>query len=92
MAAVARIVNRGDAFDDSKCANKWRWEWLSASTDTNKRLGDRFRKVNTNGVARCIVCNKDVSYANRGVATLLDHLRNLKYLYVCVSVESQHCV
>ena len=73
MSSVVRIINRGEEFDDSACTNKWRWEWISATTELHifdenreERLGARFRNLNTNGTARCIVCDKDVFYRKRG--------------------------
>ena len=51
-----------------------------------EHIGIWFRKVDVTGAACCIVCNKDVSYASRGVATLTDHLRTKKHLNKCASL------
>ena len=94
MSCLARVVNRGDKFDDTGCANKWKWDWISVEVEVKigevvkkERIGSRFRKVNVSGAAWCVLCNTDVSYASRGVATLRDHLRTKKHLDKCASLE-----
>ena len=91
--SVTRVVNHGEKFDDSSCANKWKWEWISVEVEVKvfeevkkERTSTWFRKADVAGAAWCIVCNKDVSYVSRGVATLADHLHTKKHLDKCASL------
>ena len=51
-----------------------------------EHIGTQFWKVDVTWAAWCIVCNKGVLYASRGVATLIDHLCTKKHLGKCASL------
>ena len=40
---------------------------------------DHIRKLTTSGLARCISCNCDIAYSERGVRTLLNHLQTYSH-------------
>ena len=88
--SVDWVVSHNEKFDDSSCANEWKWEWISAEVEVKvfeevkkERISTWFQKVDVAGAAWCTVCNKDVSYASHGVVTLTDHLRTKKHLDKC---------
>ena len=92
--SVAGVVNRGKKFDDSSCANKWKWEWMSVEMEVKafeevkkERIGTRFWKVGVAGAAWCIVCNKDVTCASGGVVTLTDHLHTKRSILTSVHLR-----
>ena len=83
MSSMSRIVQRGESFDESGVANPWNWNWANATTcievecgDAVKteRVGTRFRKLTLAGHTWCIVCDKQLSYGSRGLATFSKQL------------------
>ena len=61
MSSVAKVVNRGDVFEEIGIQNKWKWEWLSKVVkvgETDEHIGTHFRKIDVRGTARCLVCSK----------------------------------
>ena len=67
MSSMAKIVNRGDVFEEIVLQNKWKWEWLSKVVkvgETDERIGTHFRKI-VHGTARYLICSRDVAYGNR---------------------------
>ena len=86
MSCLSRTVNRvsGEAVEDGDIPNKWKWEWVSREVkvgESKQRIGDHFRKVDSEGrMARCITCNKELSYAKRGITALVDHVNGKKHI------------
>ena len=75
--SVAEVVNHGQKFNDSGCANKWKLEWIFGEVEVKvfeavkkEHISTQFQKVDVAGAAWCIVWNKDVAYASHGVATV----------------------
>ena len=96
MASMSRIVQRGESFDESCVANPWNWNWVSATIEVEcgdavktERVGTRFRKLTLAGHAWCIVCDKQLSYGSRGLATLTEHLGRKSHLKNCT--YHHHC-
>ena len=92
------MIRCGEKFDDSSCANEWKWEWISAEVEVKvfeevkkERISTWFQKVDVAGAAWCTVCNKDVSYASHGVVTLTDHLRTKKQRSIWSSAHLPVC-
>ena len=72
MSLVAKVVIRGDIFEEIGIKNKWKWEWLSKVVkvgETDEHIGTHFHKI-VRGTARCLVCSKDVAYGNRSIKNL----------------------
>ena len=66
MARRQDTVSRGEAWDEGDIVNPWRWEWCD-KTANGRRLGEFIRKLRKKGVSWCSVCDKELSYASRGV-------------------------
>ena len=48
MSSVAKVVNRGDIFEEIGIQNKWKWEWLSKVVkvgETDERIGTHFCQI-----------------------------------------------
>ena len=97
MSSMSRIVQRGESFDESGFANPWNWNWVNATIEVEcgdavktERVGTRFRKLTLAGHAWCIVtvCDKQLSYGSRGLATLTERLGRKSHLKNCSSVQS----
>ena len=90
MAAAVRILQRQE-WDNSLedgITNRWQWSWVTDPRHFAETVNDRgekveetvgecFRKIDVPGKARCIVCAKDITYAGKGVAHLVEHLRTV---------------
>ena len=48
---------------------------------------DHIRKLTKSGLARCISCNCDIAYSERGVHTLLNHLQTYKHFVAVNSLK-----
>jgi hypothetical protein len=71
------IVHRGGAHDtdeDATVQNPWKWTWMEFVTRTGERVSESIRKIKKPGYAMCIVCSKEIKYANRGRIALTEHL------------------
>ncbi|GFO36439.1 hypothetical protein PoB_006294400 [Plakobranchus ocellatus] len=73
MAKRQDIVCRGDSFDDGDSVNSWRQEWCD-KTANGRRPGEFIRKLDKKGQSWCSLCEKEVSYANRGYSALSAHV------------------
>jgi hypothetical protein len=85
LRAIKDKRKRGDVFDDSLCANGWRWEWVSVEHEI-KCHGEVVRRervrcscvfanfVYRGSSMRGEMCNKQVQHGNRGLVALTDHL------------------
>ena len=78
MARRQDIVSRGEACDDSDTVNPWRWEWCD-KTANDRRLGEFIRRLRKKGVSWCSVCDKELSYASRGLTALTAHVDRAKH-------------
>ena len=95
MSSMSQIVQRGESFDESGVANPWNLNWVNATIEVEcgdavktERVGTRFRKLTLAGHAWCIVCDKQLSYGSRGLATFTEHLGCKSHLKNCSSVQS----
>ena len=59
---------------DKGIANCWKWEWLERLVD-GKPVGQFIRKIDSRGVARCQLCQKDINYTGRGWISLEQHMK-----------------
>lgn len=94
MSSVSRVINRGETFDEGSIPNKWRWEWMEKSVkvgNCDQRLSSCFRKIDTPGFVRCIVCKpqKEFSYANRGITALIQHAESKKHVDASSASDSK---
>ena len=55
--------------------------------DVTMNVIDHIRKLTTSGLARCISCNCDIAYSERGVHTLLNHLQTYKHFVAVNSLK-----
>ena len=64
---------------DMGIRNPWKWPWLHIEIQLhfNSKLNtyivfvsDFFKKIDSKGKARCIVCEKDILYGNKGYSAL----------------------
>lgn len=60
------------------CANKFKWEWLETVVD-NVALSSCIRKIDSSGKAKCILCDKLISYGNRGKVSLTEHCSSAQH-------------
>ena len=92
--ATARVVNRGETFDNSSVKNKWRWEWseksvkIRSSPDEFEQVGQHIRKINVAGSARCVLCSADSVYTKRGCVALNEHLLTKKHRERCAALQN----
>ena len=75
---VALVVKQVDA--GIKCS--WNWSLLKLDTKIEVKgaehtfpLVDVFKKNYKKGLARCILCRKEINYANKGSHALLAHCK-----------------
>ena len=63
--------------------NKFRWHWLETTVEITLK-GERkatsliewIRKIDVPGKAKCIVCDKNISYGARGRISLTEHCKS----------------
>ena len=60
----------------------WNWGWLKNDVKIEVKgqehtfpLSDIFKKINKKGIARCILCCKEINYANKGSHALIAHCK-----------------
>ena len=58
---------------DKTVKNGWNWQWLSRTVNEEK-VSENIRKLNEPGIARCILCNKNINYGNRGWKSVEQHI------------------
>lgn len=90
----AALVKQLDA--GLKCS--WNWSWLRVEgkvsikgQEVSFHLGDVYKKINRQGLARCILCHKEINYANKGSHALQAHCRtevHKKKVQTIASTES----
>jgi hypothetical protein len=73
---ASKIVER-DVVDtkalDKGLKNAWKWEW--SERQVNEEPVRRFiRKFDARGLARCELCNRDISYGGRGWRSIEQHI------------------
>lgn len=63
-----------------KCS--WKWSWLKLEgkitvkgQELSFHLGDIFKKIDRQGLARCVLCQKDINYSNKGSHALMAHVQ-----------------
>ena len=61
--SVTRVGNRGEKFDDSGCASKWKWEWVSVELEVKnfeevkkEHISTQFWKVDVVVVCSMVHC------------------------------------
>ncbi|XP_034144344.1 uncharacterized protein LOC109616948 isoform X1 [Esox lucius] len=91
----AAIVKQLDA--GLKCS--WNWSWLKLEgkvsvkgQEVSFHLGDVFNKINRQGFARCILCHKDINYANKGSHALQAHCQTEVHKKRVQMIVSTHSV
>lgn len=89
----AAIVKQLDA--GLKC--RWNWSWLKLEgkvsikgQEVSFHLGDVFSKINRQGFARCILCIKDMNYANKGSHALQTHCQTEVHKKKVQMIASTH--
>jgi hypothetical protein len=68
----SRVVERDSNKNleiDKGIRNWWKWEWLERFVDGNP-VRQTIQKIDSRGLARCEVCNKEINYAGRGWKSL----------------------
>ncbi|KAJ8043861.1 hypothetical protein HOLleu_11149 [Holothuria leucospilota] len=65
---------------DKSVRDKWNWKWLEEKDRDGYFLSDYIRKIDRPGLARCIVCNCDLKYANGGKRDLVAHGNKKKHI------------
>ncbi|CAJ1076411.1 uncharacterized protein LOC109616948 isoform X2 [Xyrichtys novacula] len=63
-----------------KCSWKWAWFKLKGKVsvkgqEVSFHIRDFFKKDNRQGLARCVLCHKDINYANKGSYALIAHIQ-----------------
>ncbi|XP_076109456.1 uncharacterized protein LOC143078481 [Mytilus galloprovincialis] len=79
---VSRVVLQRDSYNlevDKGVKNCWKWDWVERSVYGNP-VGQFIRKINSRGIARCELCQKDINYAGRGWKSLEQHLTKKLHL------------
>ena len=88
--AFAKILSRNDDHRareiDSDCRVKWCWGWLEkeitlnyGGTDLATTVGEFCRKIESCGIARCVLCDDNTRYGQRGCQALVDHLKTSRH-------------
>ena len=80
-----------------KCS--WNWSWLKLEgkvsvkeQEVSFHLGDVFIKINRQGFARCILCHKEINYANKGSHALQAHCQTNVHKKKVEMIASTHSV
>jgi hypothetical protein len=76
LPMASRVVLQRDSSKlevDKGIKNCWKWEWLERLVD-GKPVGQFIRKIDSRGVARCQLCQKDINYTGRGWISLEQHM------------------
>ena len=75
---------------DTDCKNKWKFQWLEeqvhvvkGSIDKTVNVGDSIVKTNLSGKASCEWCHSVLSYKEKGLSTLKEHLKQKVMERVC---------
>ncbi|KAL2102116.1 hypothetical protein ACEWY4_001284 [Coilia grayii] len=79
-----------------KCS--WKWSWLKLEgkvavkgKELSFHIGDIFKKIDRQGLARCVLCQKDINYSNKGSHALMAHVQtdiHKRKLEVIMSTQS----
>ncbi|XP_034534682.1 uncharacterized protein LOC117809115 [Notolabrus celidotus] len=77
----------------------WNWSWLKLEVKVTVKgqelsfhLSDQFRKISKQGFARCILCQKDINYANKGSHALQAHCQTEVHKKKMQVIASTHSV
>lgn len=80
-----------------KCS--WNWSWLKLEgkvlvkgQEVSFHLGEVFKKINRQGFARCVLCHKDINYANKGSHALQAHCQTEIHKKKVEMIASTHSV
>ena len=91
----AVVVKQLDA--GIKCS--WNWSWLKLEGKVTVKgqellfhLADVFRKISKQGFACCILCQKDINYANKGSHVLQAHCQTEVHKKKVQVIASTHSV
>ena len=91
----ALVVKQVDA--GIKCS--WNWSWLKLKAKIEVKgaehtfpLVDVFKKINKTGLARCILCQKEINYANKGSHALLAHCKTELHKKKVYNITTTHSV
>ena len=93
MAETARILQRHEYKEsvDESVSHHWLWSWVTDKEFFAETLGENgekdietvgenFRKIDLPGKARCLLCQKDISYGGKGVGHLLEHMKSRSHV------------
>ena len=92
---VIERTDENEVFSES-VANKWNWSWLDCKVLVDIKsilpnsewvnppvltdLRDYFRKIDTPGLAKCILCEEKINYGSAGKKALHNHLKTKKHV------------
>ena len=88
--AFAKVLSRNDDHRareiDSDCRVKWCWGWLEkeitlnyGGTDLATTVGEFYRKIESCGIARCVLCDDNTRYGRRGCQALVEHIKTNRH-------------
>ena len=88
--AFAKVLSRNDDHRareiDSDCRVKWCWGWLEkeitlnyGGTDLATTVGEFYRKIESCGIARCVLCDDNTRYGRRGCQALVEHIKTKRH-------------
>ncbi|KAL2089343.1 hypothetical protein ACEWY4_014031 [Coilia grayii] len=82
--------------DAANVKRKWSWLKLEGKVavkgqELSFHIGDIFKKIDRQGLARCVLCQKDINYSNKGSHALMAHVQtdiHKRKLEVIMSTQS----
>ena len=92
---------------DKNSRYKWLWRWREQSITIDVAdvlpnckwqngpivisLKDHVRKINVEGKARCVLCNCEMVYRNKGIVRITDHLKTQGHVAKFID-EKENCL